>query len=67
MKPITVSIKKFCKLVGVKRSSAFSMIRNREIDVVRLGQRKTLITYASIERLIERNAQKSDRSPEAEV
>ncbi|MBP7136170.1 MAG: helix-turn-helix domain-containing protein [Sphingomonadaceae bacterium] len=60
MKPITVSIKKFCKLTGVGRSTAFSLIREGEIDAVRIGRRKTLVTYASVEKLIERNAQKSE-------
>lgn len=64
MKPITVSIKKFCKLTGCARSTAFGLIRKGEIQAVRLGRRKTLVTYASIERLIERNAQKTDPSPE---
>lgn len=66
MKPITVSIKKMCKLTGVKRSKAFGLARDGEVVRVKVG-RKTLITYASIESLIERNAQKSDRSPEPEA
>ena len=50
----TVSIKEFCRMVGISRSKAFLIIRQREVSVVRLG-RKTLITVESIEQLLERN------------
>lgn len=55
LKPITVSIPEFCALVGCGRSLAFQLLRNREVVGVKLG-RRTVITMASIEALIERNS-----------
>jgi|GEM_PF-4896049 len=60
MKPLTVPVNDFCGLVGIKRSKAFELIRLGEVDVVRL-KRKTLVTVASIERLLERNLVKGRR------
>lgn len=62
MKPITISIKKFCKISGFGRSTAFMLIREGKIEAVRNGRRKTLVTYASVERLLTPKDKKTDRS-----
>lgn len=55
MKPLTVPVSEFCRLIGIKRTKAFAMIRAHEVVAVRLG-RKTLVTLESIERLIEQRS-----------
>jgi phage antirepressor YoqD-like protein len=56
MKVITVSVADFCRMVGIGRSKAFELIREHQVVPVRIG-RKTLVTVASIEHLIERHSQ----------
>lgn len=55
---LTVPVSEFCEMIGVKRSMAFGLIRLGEVDVVRIGRKKTLVTTESIERLLERNLTK---------
>lgn len=54
MEPLCLTIAEFCFLVGVKRTTAYALIKKGRVDVVKLG-RRTLITRASIEALIERS------------
>ena len=48
-----VPIEEFCKLACIKRTKAFALIRDREVSAIRIG-RKTHVTTASIEALIQR-------------
>lgn len=59
MKPLTVPIPEFCRLIGIKRTKAFELIREQKVVAVRLG-RKTLVTMSSIESLIERHSDVRD-------
>lgn len=54
MKQILVPVSEFCRLIGVKRTTAFALIREKRVDSVKLGSRR-LITVASIERLVQRH------------
>ena len=55
MKKLAVPIPGMCDLVGCSRSLAYDLIHRGEVVAVKLG-RKTVITVASIEAMIERNA-----------
>ena len=59
MSPLSVTVDDFCTLIGIKRSMAFGLIRQGEVDVVKIS-RKTLITMESIERLLQRNLTKGN-------
>ena len=48
-----VPIEDFCRLAGIKRTKAFALARDREDFAIRIG-RKTHVTTASIEALIQR-------------
>lgn len=52
--PLVVSIEEYLVLVGIKRSLGYDLIRKGEVDAVKLG-RRTVITVASIEAMLERN------------
>ncbi len=54
MKQILVPVSEFCRLIGVKRTTAFALIREKRVDSMKLGSRR-LITVASIERLVQRH------------
>jgi len=57
MEPLTLSIAEFCVRIGCKRSKAFSIIREGEVDVIRLGK-LTRVTVASVDRMLERHTVK---------
>jgi hypothetical protein len=61
VKPLAVPVLTMCSMVGCKRSLAFELIRTGEVEAVRLGRRKTVVTVASIEAMLERN--KVKRAP----
>lgn len=48
-----VPLEEFCRIAGIGRTRAFALIRENQVAAVRLG-RKTHVTFASIEALIER-------------
>lgn len=48
-----VPLEEFCRLAGIRRTKAFALVRDREVSAVRIG-RKTHVTAASIEALIQR-------------
>ena len=52
MKQILVTVSEFCRLVGVKRTTAFALIRDQRVDSLKLGS-KRLITVSSIEQLVQ--------------
>lgn len=47
------SVRDATKKLGIGRSLLYTLIRSKELDVVKLG-RRTLVTGESIQRLIER-------------
>lgn len=55
MKQLAIPIPQFCNAVGCERSTAYNLIRRGEVIAVKLG-RKTVVTVASIEAMLERNA-----------
>ena len=59
MKQILVPVSEFCRLVGVKRTTAFAMIKEKHVDSVKLGSRR-LVTVASIERLVQRHLEPAE-------
>ena len=50
-KSITISIATLCQALGIGRSTAFKMVRERQVSSLLLG-RKRLITVESVEALI---------------
>ena len=48
-----VPLEEFCRLAGVGRTKAFALVRDKEVSAIRIG-RKTHVTAASIEALIQR-------------
>jgi excisionase family DNA binding protein len=52
--PLSVRIPTAVKLTGIGRSKIYELIQEGEIEVVKIGA-ATLITYASLERLLEKN------------
>ena len=55
MKQLAVSIPEYLEMVGVKRTLGYELIRQGEVDAVKLN-RRTVITVASIEAMLERNS-----------
>lgn len=64
MKPITVPIPEFCRIVGIGRTVAFELIRKGEVTPVKIG-RRTVVTVSSIEQLIDRRTVNQDKLPDA--
>ena len=54
MKALLVPVSELCHLIGVKRTTAFALIKEGRVDSVKLGA-KRLVTVSSIERLIEQS------------
>ena len=50
-KPLAVSIKRFCELTSLGRTTAFQLARDGRIEVRRVGSR-TLILMRSVEALL---------------
>jgi len=55
-KPLAVTIPHFCSLVGVRRTSAYKLIRDQEVETLTIAGRR-LVLMESIESLIERSRQ----------
>jgi hypothetical protein len=53
MKQILVPVSEFCRVAGIKKTLAFSLIKEKRVDSVKLGSRR-LITVSSIEQLVQR-------------
>ena len=51
MDPITTSVINAAKMLGLGRTSIYVLIRDKQLDTVKLG-RRTLITVESINRLV---------------
>jgi hypothetical protein len=54
MKPLAVSVPEFGRLIGVKLTKAWSLLRDGEVDCLHIG-RRTVVTMASIEEFIARS------------
>ena len=63
MKAILVPVSEFCRLIGVRRTTAFSLIKEGRVESVKLGA-KRLVTLASIEHLVEQSLGAVDASGE---
>ncbi|MEG3086264.1 helix-turn-helix domain-containing protein [Sphingomonas sp. PB4P5] len=55
MKKLAVPIPEFCDSIGCGRSTGYELIRRGEVTAVKLG-RKTVVTVASIEAMLDRNS-----------
>jgi hypothetical protein len=63
MEEILVPVSGMCRLIGVKRTKAFALIREKRVDSIKLGSRR-LITVSSIEQLIKQLLEAADRVPD---
>lgn len=54
MKALLVTVSELCRLIGVKRTTAFALIKEGRVETVKLGA-KRLVTVSSIERLVEQS------------
>ncbi|GGO89772.1 helix-turn-helix domain-containing protein [Stakelama pacifica] len=54
MKPLALSINDTAKALGIGRSLTYALIKTGKLDAVKMGTR-TLVTTASIARLIQTN------------
>jgi excisionase family DNA binding protein len=52
LKPITVTVATARKITGLSTTTVYALIKKKKIKVVKVGAR-TLITYASLEALLE--------------
>ena len=50
-RPLTVSVKTACKLVGVGKTTMWALIKSGRVRTVSIGRRR-LVIYASLETLI---------------
>ena len=50
-RPLAVSVKTACKLVGVGRTSMWALIKSGRVRTVSIGRRR-LVIYASLETLL---------------
>ena len=63
MRPLVVSIPDMCALLGCSRSLAYELINRPDgVTGVKIG-RKTVVTLASIEAMLERNVIKPVAKP----
>lgn len=56
-KPLTITVKRFCEVVGIGRTSCFALIAEGQIDTVLIKGRR-LILVESMESLIARSRDK---------
>lgn len=56
MEPILITVSDFCRLAGIKKTKAYGLIKNGEVQTAKIG-RRTLVTRASLEALIARSIQ----------
>ena len=50
-KPLAVSVKTACKLVGVGNTTMWALIKSRRVKTISIGRRR-LVIYASLESLM---------------
>jgi len=51
--PLTIRVAQAAELTGLSRSKLYELIRDREIEVIKIGA-STLVIYESLQRLVER-------------
>jgi hypothetical protein len=56
---LLVSISEFCRRVGVKRTTAWKLARAKEITIIHI-RRRSLVTVASMEKLVARGTDSGD-------
>lgn len=52
MKPLAVSVEEFCRITSLGRTNCFQLIRDKKLEVRRIGSR-TLVLLSSIEALLQ--------------
>ncbi|WP_426257473.1 helix-turn-helix domain-containing protein [Sphingomonas sp. DC1600-2] len=52
MKPVTISIKETTEALGIGRTTAYQLIRDGRLEVIKLG-RRTLVKADSLRRLVD--------------
>ena len=52
IRPLAVSVRTACALLGVGNTKMWELIRNSHVDTIRVG-RKRLVVYGSLEKLVE--------------
>ena len=63
MKELLVPVSELCRLIGIKRTTAFALIKNGRVETVKLGA-KRLVTLSSIERFVEQSLSNVDAAEE---
>ncbi|MBL0115811.1 MAG: excisionase family DNA-binding protein [Sphingomonadales bacterium] len=58
MEPITISIADAARSLGIGKTKTFELIKNRQLEVVRIG-RRTLVKTESIRCLVEAQGDRS--------
>jgi excisionase family DNA binding protein len=53
LQPITIRVAQAAELTGLSRSKLYELIRDREIEVIKIGA-STLVIYESLQHLVER-------------
>ena len=51
IKPLAVTVKTACKLIGVGRTTMWALIKEGRVKTTNVGRRR-LVTYASLESLL---------------
>lgn len=51
MECITLSIARTCEVLGVGRTTVYSMIASKDLNIIKIG-RRTLVTAASVKALV---------------
>jgi excisionase family DNA binding protein len=59
-KPLTVTVETVCALTGLGLTKVWQLIRDGKLEVTRIGNR-TLVRYASLERLLDDGARHPSR------
>lgn len=54
LQPITIRVAQAVELTGLSRSKLYELIRDREIEAIKIGG-ATLVIYESLQRLVERH------------
>jgi excisionase family DNA binding protein len=57
VKPLTVSIKSACQILGVGATTMWQLIRTGSVETIRVGRRR-LVILASLENLVESAGEK---------
>jgi len=50
---VTMSLPEFAKLMGISRTLAFKLAKDGDIPVIRLGEKRILVSTAMVIRMLE--------------